>query len=150
MLRIQLLQCRTTRLLYRYNATLPAGESANIATRRKEPRKRYNELSLKSSQQAGKRTTGRIEPRERLGSEEGQREDNARWAKSPWKMKQQRHSQQVLNLVRKGKVSEAEQVLQQMKKARLKPDVVVYNSILTGYSRQGDFKQAFKTFNEVR
>lgn len=70
--------------------------------------------------------------------------------KSPWRLKQERQSRQVLNLVRKGMVSEAVHTLDLMKKARLKPDVVVYNSIIAGYSRQGDVRQAFKTFNEVR
>ena len=81
---------------------------------------------------------------------EGSTDEGKQWVKSVFRMRQERYSRQVLNLVRKVKVSEAARVLDKMKKGRLGPDVVVYNNIILGYGREGEYKLAFKTFNEVR
>lgn len=69
--------------------------------------------------------------------------------KNPWKLRQLRYCRHIMSLVRKSRQKEAVQVLEQMKRSRVRPDVVVYNSILSGYAKQGDVKMAFKTFNEV-
>lgn len=66
-----------------------------------------------------------------------------------WRLKQQRYSKHIGNLVRKNRQEEAVQVLEQMKRSRVRPDVVVYNTILSGYAKQGNIKMAFRTFNEV-
>ena len=69
--------------------------------------------------------------------------------KNPWKVKQQRYSKHISNLVKKSKQSEAVQVLEQMKRAKVRPDAVVYNMIISGYVRERDANMAFKTFNQV-
>ncbi len=62
---------------------------------------------------------------------------------------QEKYGRLVHSLLKKGEVSAAMEVLEQMKKRRLKPDVVVYNSIIAGYSRTRQVKQAFRLFSEV-
>ena len=120
----------------------------------KGPRERYKESRIdkeepKETQQNETYEEPTYEEPTELPASSEKGEEVHQWVKSAWKMKQLRHSQHLMNLARKGKVSEAEQVLEQMKKGRLRPDVVVFNSILSAHARQGDFKQAFKTFNEV-
>ena len=66
-----------------------------------------------------------------------------------WKVKQQRYRKHISDLVRKSRQTEAVKLLEQMKKGRVRPDEVTYNTILSGYAKQGDVKMAFKTFNEV-
>ena len=66
-----------------------------------------------------------------------------------WKLKQQRYRKHISDLVKKSHQSEAVKLLEQMKKGRVKPDEVTYNTILSGYAKQGDVTMAFKTFNEV-
>lgn len=68
---------------------------------------------------------------------------------NPWKLKLLRYQRHISNLVKKSCQSEAVQVLEQMKRSKVRPDVVVYNTILSGYGKQGDVNSAFKTFNEV-
>ncbi len=51
--------------------------------------------------------------------------------------------------MKKGYQIEAVEVLEQMKKARIHPSVVTYNTLLAGYGKKGDYIKAFKTFNEV-
>ena len=77
------------------------------------------------------------------------RKDNIKWQRSPWKVKQLRFARQIMNLVRKGKVSEAHEVFEQMKKGKVHPDVAVFNTLIAGYGREGDAKSGFKLFNEV-
>lgn len=79
----------------------------------------------------------------------GERGDDQRFRQNPWKLKQKRFARHIINLVKKSQQTEAVKVLEQMKSAKVKPDAVVYNSILAGYGKQGDVKKAFKTFNEV-
>ena len=71
------------------------------------------------------------------------------YKKSPWKLREQRFSRHIANLVKKSRQEEAVTVLEQMKRSRVRPDEVVYNTILSGYAKQGNVKLAFKTFNEV-
>ncbi len=67
-----------------------------------------------------------------------------------WKAKLDRYRKHISNLVRKSRQDEAVQLLEQMERSKVRPDVVVYNTILSGYGKHGDLKNAFKTFNEVR
>lgn len=66
-----------------------------------------------------------------------------------WKLKQQRYRKHISDLVKKSRQNEAVKLLEQMKKGRVGPDEVTYNTILSGYAKQGDVSMAFKTFNEV-
>lgn len=77
------------------------------------------------------------------------RKDNIKWQKSPWKVKQLRFTRHIMNLVRKGKVSEAQDVFEQMKKGKVHPELAVFNTLIAGYGRQGDVKSSFRLFNEV-
>jgi len=70
--------------------------------------------------------------------------------KSVFRLQQERHGRKLQSLVRKGQTTEALEVLQKMKDGKLKPDVVDYNSIISALSKLGEFKKAFKLFNEVR
>lgn len=130
--------------------TLPNSLSQNlndegVVRSKEEDPPRYQSTPRKKktkkfpSSQTGKGTS-------KEGEEDGV---SHRWHTDPRKLKQLRYSRHILNLVKKSQQSEAVQVLEQMKRARVKPDVVVYNAILSGYARQGDAKMAFKTFNEV-
>ncbi len=67
-----------------------------------------------------------------------------------WKVKQQRYRKHITDLVRKSRQDEAVKLLEQMIKGRVRPDEVTYNTILSGYAKQGNIKMAFKTFNEVK
>ena len=69
--------------------------------------------------------------------------------RNPWKLKLERYRRHISNLVKKSRQAEAVEVLEQMKRARVRPDVGVYNTILSGYGKEGDVKRAFKIFNEV-
>ena len=66
-----------------------------------------------------------------------------------WRLRQQRYAKHISNLVKKCRQEEAVQVLEQMKRSRVRPDVVVYNTLISGYAKQGNIKMAFKMFNEV-
>ena len=77
------------------------------------------------------------------------RKDNLKWQKSPWKVKQLRFTRHIRNLVRKGKVGEAHEVFEQMKKGKVRPDVAVFNTLIAGYGREGNVQTCFKLFNEV-
>ena len=54
-----------------------------------------------------------------------------------------------MNLISKGKASEAGEVFELMKKAGVKPETAVYNTLIAGYGRQGDAKESFHLFNQV-
>lgn len=69
--------------------------------------------------------------------------------RNPWKLKLERYRRHISNLVRKSRQAEAVEVLEQMKRSRVRPDVGIYNTILSGYGKEGDVKSAFKIFNEV-
>ncbi len=75
--------------------------------------------------------------------------DNHRWTKSPYKIKQLRFSRHIVNLVHKGKVSEAAEVFESMRGNKVKADAVVYNSLIAGYGRSGNIEASFKVFNQV-
>ena len=77
------------------------------------------------------------------------RKDNIKWQRSPWKVKQLRFTRHIMNLVKKGKVSEAHEVFEHMKKGKVHPEVAVFNTLIAGYGREGDVKSSFKLFNEV-
>ena len=77
------------------------------------------------------------------------RKDNIKWQRSPWKVKQLRFTRHIMNLVKKGKVSEAHEVFEHMKKGKVHPEVAVFNTLIAGYGREGDIKSSFKLFNEV-
>ena len=66
-----------------------------------------------------------------------------------WKLKQERYRKHISDLVRKSRQAEAVKLLEQMKKGRVRPDEVTYNTVLSGYAKHGDAKMAFKLFNEV-
>lgn len=76
-------------------------------------------------------------------------EEHPTTRRNSWKLKQQRYCINITNLVRKSKQSEAVKMFDQMLRSKVKPDVVVYNTILAGYGKQGDANMAFKTFNQV-
>jgi pentatricopeptide repeat protein len=69
--------------------------------------------------------------------------------KNPWKLKLERYRRHISNLVKQSRQTEAVELLEQMKKSKVRPDVGIYNTIISGYGKQGDLKNAFKTFNEV-
>lgn len=75
--------------------------------------------------------------------------DNKRWTKNPYKIKQLRFSRHIVNLVHKGKVSEAADVLEYMRRNRVQPDAAVYNSLISGYGKQGNLNAGFRVFNQV-
>ena len=77
------------------------------------------------------------------------RKDNLKWHKSPWKVKQLRFSRHILNLVKKGKMEEAQKVFEQMKERKVQPDVAIFNVLIAGYGRRGDAHISFRLFNEV-
>ena len=77
------------------------------------------------------------------------RKDNLKWHKSPWKVKQLRFTRHITNLIKKGKVEEAREVFDSMKKTKVRAEAVVYNTMIAGYGRQGDMRTAFKLFNDV-
>lgn len=68
---------------------------------------------------------------------------------NPWKLKLERYRKHISNLVRKSRQAEAVELFEQMKRSKVRPDVGVYNTVLSGYRKQRDLKNAFKTFNEV-
>ena len=71
------------------------------------------------------------------------------WTRSPYKVKQLRYTRHIMNLISKGKASEAGEVFELMKKAGVKPETAVYNTLIAGYGRQGDAKESFHLFNQV-
>ena len=77
------------------------------------------------------------------------RKDNLKWHKSPWKVKQLRFSRHIANLVKKGKMAEAQQVFEHMKEGKIHPDVATFNVLIAGHGRLGDASTSFKLFNEV-
>ena len=77
------------------------------------------------------------------------RKDNLKWRKSPWKVKQLRFTRHIMNLVRKGKVDEAHDVFEQMKKGKVHPEVAIFNTLIAGYGRRGNVHASFRLFNEV-
>ncbi len=75
--------------------------------------------------------------------------NDQKWTKSPYKIKQLRFSKHIINLVHKGKVSEAVEVFESMRSNKVKPDAVVYNALIAGYGRAGNVEASFKVFNQV-
>ncbi len=75
--------------------------------------------------------------------------ENHKWTKSPYKIKQLRFSRHIVNLVHKGKVSEAAEVFESMRGNKVKADAVVYNSLIAGYGGSGNVEASFRVFNQV-
>lgn len=69
--------------------------------------------------------------------------------KHPQEVQQLRFGRHIENLVKKGRVGEAHEVFQQMKQARVQPNVFIFNLLIAGYGREGDIRTCFKLFNEV-
>ena len=64
-------------------------------------------------------------------------------------VQQLRFGRHIESLVKKGRVGEAHEVFQQMKQAKVQPNVFVFNLLIAGYGREGDVRTCFKLFNEV-
>ena len=69
--------------------------------------------------------------------------------KHPQEVQQLRFGRHIESLVKKGRVGEAHEVFQQMKQAKVQPNVFVFNLLIAGYGREGDVRMCFKLFNEV-
>ena len=77
------------------------------------------------------------------------RSGHQKWTKSPYRIKQLRFSRHIMNLVHKGKMADAVEVFETMRKKGIKPEAVIYNSLIGGFRRQGNIRESFRTFNQV-
>ena len=69
--------------------------------------------------------------------------------RSPREAQELRFARQIETLVKEGKVEEAHEVFKGLKKARVQPNVFMFNNLIAGYKRERDVQTCFKLFNEV-
>ncbi len=131
--------CYTT-LFLRFTLPSQAGRPLSLVTANRKPKKLENgdKSSLIAEELVDTFTDDAAGSRLRLNRQ-----------KSPQEVQQLRFSRHIENLVKKGRVGEAHEVFQQMKQARVQPNVFVFNLLIAGYGRKGDVRTCFKLFNEV-
>ena len=110
-----------------FSSTLPSGSKRSNARKQNKDVSIDNMLSDSSSWRGG----------------------HQKWTKSPYRIRQLRFSRHIMNLVHKGKMAEAVEVFELMRKNGVKPETVVYNSLIGGFGKQGNIRESFRMFSQV-